>query len=252
MQDKIFSILTNKDSVSWKTLIFGVIQESKMDPWDVNVSLLTKQYLKMIKRMQGFDFLIGGKVLLAAAFLVRLKSTKLVNEDLMEFDRLIADTQKSEEEFLGEFYDDLESDLASGYADNPAPEPEQPLLVPRTPQPRKRKVSVYDLVNALQKALEVHERKVFREMESPTMTAPEKKRDITEIIMDIYERIRSFFSKGSGKKLTFRNLIPSENKEDIIQTFVPLLHLSHASKRKINLIQKKHFGEIRIELLKDA
>ncbi len=248
MQEEIFSIITNKDAVSWKTLIFGVIKENKMDPWDVDVSQLSRSYIKMIRKMQEFDFMIGGKALLAASFLLRLKSTKLVDVDLMEFDRLIAETQRSEEEFLGEFYGDLEGDFSGDYNVGPEIDPEHPVLYPRTPQPRKRKVSVYDLVNALQKAMEVHERKVLRDMETPVLLAPEKKKDISEVIMNIYQRIVLFFKRRPQEKLTLRDIIPSENREDVIQTFVPLLHLSHVSHKKINLSQKKHFGEIEIKL----
>ena len=245
MQEEIFNIITNKDSISWKTLIFEVIKQNKMDPWDVDISKLSKSYMKIINKIQEFDFIIGGKVIIAASFLLRLKSTKLVDEDLMEFDRLIAETQRTEEEFMGEFYGDLEGD----YDVAPEISTDQPVLYPRTPQPRKRKVSVYDLVNALSKAMEVHERKVLREMETP-MIAPEKKKDISEVITDIYKRILSFFKGKPQSRLTLRNIVPSENREDIIQTFVPLLHLSHVSHKKIDLTQKKHFGEIEISLPK--
>ncbi|RLE43255.1 hypothetical protein DRJ48_01350 [Candidatus Woesearchaeota archaeon] len=251
MQDKIFSILMSKDTVSWKTLIFQVIKEYNMDPWDIDVSLLANKYIQLIRKMKEFDFFISGKVLIAASFLLRLKSVKLVDEDLLEFDRLIAETQRPEDEFIADFYSDLERDWAQGTGVIATePPPEQPMLLPRTPQPRKRKVSVYDLVEALQKALEVHERKVLREMKAPKVKVPEKRRDITEVIREIYEKIKSFFSKNKSKKLTFSQLIPSNNKEDVIQTFVPLLHLSHIDERKIDLLQKEHFGEIQIKLLK--
>jgi len=73
---------------------------------------------------------------------------------------------------------------------------------------------------------------------------PEKKRDITEIIRDVYTRIMSFFSINKQKKLTFSQLVPSNTKEDKIYTFIPLLHLTN--QRKVNLEQKEHFGEIEI------
>ena len=41
--------------------------------------------------------------------------------------------------------------------------------------------------------------------------------------------------------------MPSDSKEDKIYTFIPLLHLDH--QRAVDLTQKKHFGEIEIELL---
>ena len=247
MDDKILNILTNKDNVTWKTMIFELIEHDNMDPWDINVSHLSKGYLKLIRHLKGFDFLIGGKVLLAASFLLRLKSVKLVDENLSDFDKLIAESQVEEDDFISDFYTGLEEDWGdSAYV---TPEDNNQLtLTPRTPQPRKRKVSVYDLVEALQKAIEVHERKVLRNMDTPEMEAPTKKKDITEIIRDIYTRIKTYFSKNGQDKLTFSNLVASRNKEDIISTFVPLLHLSHMDQRKIDLLQEEHFGEIEIKL----
>ncbi len=119
-------------------------------------------------------------------------------------------------------------------------------LIPRIPQPRKRKVSIYDLVNALEKALEVKRRRVERSIPELQVEIPEKKTDMTRLITDIYERVTGFFSKNRGRRLTFTNLIPSPSKEDKVLTLIPLLHLTN--QRKVDLEQQQHFGEIEILL----
>ena len=73
------------------------------------------------------------------------------------------------------------------------------------------------------------------------------KRDITEIIHDVFTSIKSFFSKGS-KKVTFSSLTPTDSKEDRIYTFIPLLHLANQDHRKIDLFQEQHFGDIEVTL----
>jgi len=65
-------------------------------------------------------------------------------------------------------------------------------------------------------------------------------------IKEVYGKIKSFFYRSSGKRLTFSQLVPSEQKEDKIFTFIPLLHL--ANQRDIELQQMQHFGEIEIML----
>ncbi len=227
-------------------MIFEVIEKYKMDPWDIDISLLANNYLQMMREVKQMDFFIGGKVLIAAAFLLRLKSVKLVDEDLTEFDRLLAESHMQDDDFMADFYGELEREWGSGTGplDRQAAYP----LLPRTPQPRKRKVSIYDLVEALQKALEVHDRKVLRDMAAPKVKLPERTRDISQIIKEIFERIKGFFLRNKSNKLTLQQLIPSNSKEDIIQTFVPLLHLSHVSHRKIDLVQEEPFGEIEIKL----
>jgi len=73
---------------------------------------------------------------------------------------------------------------------------------------------------------------------------PKKPKDITQIIKEVYGRIKSFFLNNKENKLTFSKLIPAETKEDKVYTFIPLLHLTN--QRKINISQEEHFGEIEI------
>lgn len=236
MQDKLFQLLVEENEVSWKSIIFDLIKTEQMDPWDINISLLAQRYIQRLKEFKGMDLKVSGKVLLAAAILLKIKSNRLLGEDLSEFDRLLAATDMSEEEF----YDDLAKELKQGE--------ERALyegieLFPRTPQPRKRKVSVYDLVKALEQALEVKKRRVFNSIRESNVVIPHRKFDITAAIKGLYEKIFGFFLRKE-EQLTFSKLVPSNKKEDKIYTFIPLLHLSND--RKVELEQKEHFGEINI------
>lgn len=237
--EQIFDWVFASDEITWRSMIYDAIRQERMDPWDIDVSLLTQRYLDMLKTLKKMDFNVSGKVLLAAAILLRIKSTKLVSEDITELDSLMA---PEEVDYEG-FYDDLEAEYQSQIFEEETP------IYPRVPQPRERKVSVYDLVNALQKALEVKHRRVLRDIPPVKVEIPERRVDITKVIKDLYESIRSFFTKN--KKLTFKQLVPSEKKEDKIMTFIPLLHLAHLDQRKIDLRQKEHFGEIEIKLRKE-
>ena len=158
-------------------------------------------------------------------------------DDLDEFDRLIAGTDLTQEQF----YDDLEQELARGEALGLKEEFE---LMPRMPQARRRKVSVYDLVKALDKALEVKQRRVLNSV-PPFMELPARKFDVTAAISNLFHRILSLFS--ARPKLTFSELLPGNTKQDKVYTFIPLLHLSH--QQKVELEQKEQFGEIDIRIV---
>ena len=242
MEDKIFELLVEKDDIAWKDIIFDLVRKEEMDPWNVNVGLLANRYIELLKQAKQLDFKVSGKVVLAAAFLLKIKSKRLVGEDLDEFDRLLAGNTVDEDEF----YDDL----ASMRDASQISEEERVNLIPRTPQPRKRKVSVYDLVNALEKALEVKKRRIIKSIPTLEVEAPAKKRDVGVVIRQVYDKILDFFLANSGKKLSFSELVPSEEKDDKISTFVPLLHLSNS--RKIELEQREHFGNINIFLRKNS
>jgi len=112
---------------------------------------------------------------------------------------------------------------------------------------RKRKVTMQDLIFALQKALELGQRKTLRKLREKEIVVkiPEKKINIGELIKSVYDKIVNFFN-FKKEILTFDKLVDSEKKEDKIFTFIPLLHLD--SQEKINLIQDEPFGEIKIEI----
>jgi len=242
MEDKIFKLLVESDDIAWKDIIFDLVRKEQMDPWDVDICGLAKKYVDMLKQAKELDFKISGKVVLAAALLLRMKSKRLVGSDLDEFDRLLAGNQVDEDDF----YDGI----AAMRDVSQIPEAERIKLIPRTPQPRKRKVSVYDLVNALEKALEVKKRRIIKSMPSLEVEQPKRNKDIGMVIRQVYDRILDFFVGEGVKSLSFSTLVPSKTKEDKIYTFVPLLHLSNH--RKIDLEQNKHFGEISIKLRKDS
>ena len=237
MQEKIFSLLVDQNEISWKSIIVELINSEQMNPWDVNISLLTEKYIERLHQLKEQDLKVGGKVLLAASILLRIKSTKLVGDDLDEFDRLMAGTDMSQEQF----YDELEQELARGEALGLKEEYE---LLPRMPQARKRKVSVYDLVKALEKALEVKERRVLHSI-PPPMELPQRKFDVTAAISSLFHRILSLF--GARKKLTFTDLLPNDTRQDKVYTIIPLLHL--ANSQKVELEQQEAFGDIHIKVL---
>jgi len=232
---KIYDILYNKDEVTWQSLLYELVKNEEMDPWDIDISMLAKSYIEAIKKLKELDLRISGKMLLAAAILLKIKSNKLLNEDLVEFDRLLSEPEE-----------DLEDDLGL-IEEQPQYKHESHPLIPRTPQPRKRKVSIFDLVNALEKALEVKRRRVLNSMPPMDVQIPKKGIDIGKAIRDVYSKVMIFFNVSNDSKLTFTQLLPpSGTKEDKIYTFIPLLHLT--TQRKVDLSQKEHFGEIEIML----
>jgi len=239
MQDKIFSMLVEQNEISWKTIIMDLISTEQMDPWNVDISLLTDKYIERLRELKEQDLKVGGKVVLAASILLRIKSTKLVSDDMDDFDRLIAGTDMNQEAF----YDSLEQELAQGEREALKEEYE---LLPRMPQARRRKVSVFDLVKALDKALEVKQRRVLQSI-PPPLPLPVRKFDLGASVANLLQRLKSLFSYK--KRLTFTDLLPSHSKQDKVYTFIPLLHLSN--QQKVELEQAEPFGEIEVRLAEE-
>jgi len=234
MEQKLFSLLVEKDEISWKSIIYDLVQQEGMNPWDIDVSKLANLYLDCVKTI-NIDLKTSGKVVLAAAILLRIKSNRLVGADLNEFDRLLASGE--------EVYDELEQQLVAGEQRAIAENIE---LVPRTPQLRPRKVSVYDLVRALEKALEVKKRRLFNQIEPGNLVIPKRNFDLGKETDALYQRIMNALSQ-TNTHATFSSFLPANHtKIEKIFTFIPLLHLSH--QQKIALAQQEQFGEIFISL----
>ncbi len=243
MEDKILSVLTDTNEISWKSMIFDLVKQEGMDPWNVDVSKLTEMYLEKLRTIKTMDLHVSGKVVLAAAMLVKFKSQKLVSDDVEEFDRIVAQAQQP-----ADFYDSLEAELAAGEAAALKEEGYNPAdyeIMPHTPQPRKRKVSVYDLVKALEKALEVKHRRLGR-IPLETVKLPEKRFDITRAISGVWDRLLNAIVSLRSKRVKFSALIGGDKREDKVFAFIPLLHLSN--QQKIDLEQEQAFGEIHVSV----
>jgi len=240
MQDQILDMLLKEDEITWQTILRDLIKTNEMDPWNIDISVLSNEYLKTIKTMKKMNFFVSGKVVLAASFLLNIKSKKLLTEHIENFDNILYSS--GEEEYEGEYMESIEDFEDENYV--------EPRLTIKTPQARKRKVSLNDLVNALESAIEVDQRRKTKKQKieniPDTFKLPERNIDISHKIKALYQTILNYFT--TKERLTFSKLIPSETKSDKIMTFVPLLHLEN--QKKVNMEQKNTFGEIEI-FLKD-
>jgi len=239
MQEQFFDVIFNTDDVTWQTMLYELVRTEQMDPWDIDITDLAQKFFDTVQQMREMDFRVSGKILLAAAIMLKIKSNQLLTKDLDAFDSLFS--PDDEEEMIMD--DDFEARKKYEYYKNLN-------LIPRTPQARKRKISIFDLVDSLQKAIEVKKRRVLRDVPVGEIKLPEKSVDISVVIKNIYGRIKSFFKSNKGKKLTFSILTPSQTRHDRVFTFIPLLHLSN--QRKVDLHQEKHFGEIEIAMIQAA
>ncbi len=238
MEDRVLDLLMQKDEITWQTILYDLVKSGEINTWDIDISVLSHRYLEIIKKMHELNLFISGKVLLASAILLRIKSERLITEGIGTLDNLMFPPPEMED--LDQFLEHGSKRITLD-AD--------PKLTIKTPQARKRKVTMNDLIAALEKALDVNERRILRHADRHSipenLIVPQKPVDITQVIKELYEKIRLVFAKK--ERLTFSELIPSDRKEDKVATFIPLLHL--ANQEKVDLNQEEHFGEIEIRLV---
>jgi segregation and condensation protein A len=231
MQDKIYNLITKESEITWQSIIYDLVKKEEMDPWDIDITKLTQKYLQTIKTLQEHNFNLSGKIVLASSILLRLKTHRLLTEHIPNFDQQLFPADE---------------DLLEEMENNEYTEINIPNLLIKTPQARRRKLKLNELVGALTQALDVNNRRLIKRKDEELIRPaeiPQKKVDITNLIKNLYSKITSFFTKS--ETITFSQLIPSESKEDKIYTFIPMLHLVNEGKIDIN--QEEHFGEIFIK-----
>ncbi len=235
VQKNLLDFLMSENEITWQSIILDLIKTGNLDPWNIDISLLSNKYLEKIRELQVSNLFISGKVLLASAMLLKFKADKLLDEGIGYLDNLMFPPEDVED--LSQFMDN--NKRISLDAD--------PRLTIKTPQARKKKVSVNELIAALEKALEVNDRRLLkfadRNRIPENLKIPENVVDIEQVINDLYRRIQQLFV--NKPLLLFSELVPSGVKKDKIFTFVPLLHLSNHA--KVDMDQKEHFGEIYIK-----
>ena len=87
-QEQIHDILFNRD-IGWQEIIYDLINTEQLDPWDIDIVILTDGYLEKISKIEEADFFVSSKVLLAASLLLRIKSEVLLNKHLKSIDEIL-------------------------------------------------------------------------------------------------------------------------------------------------------------------
>ncbi len=236
-QSQVYDLVTGKQA-DWQTIIYDLIHTEQLDPWNIDIVLLTNKYFEKIAEMDEADFYVSSKVLLAAALLLRIKSDLLLNFHIKSIDEILFGKKDDTKQII----ERIEID-----------EGELPILIPKTPLPRHKKVSLDELMTALNQAMDTENRRIKKEVaikrahKLSHVDIPKfKKIDLKDRIKQFYARILTAVKKKQGlekhsNKVKYADLI-GEEREEKLACFLPLLHLSNS--RKLWLEQEEHLDDI--------
>lgn len=235
-ESDLYNLIFKEDDITWQAVIYDLARSGKINPWDIDVSVLSQEYLKTIKKLKEMNFRLSGKVILAGAILLKLKAERLGVTQLLAL--MDPDKYPAGDDSDDGFDLEKEKHFTKAGLD---------LTIPRA---RKRKVTVFELVEALKEAIDVDARRAQRMAEwknQPMHPLPEVKRvDIFAKIEEVFSRLRRFVRKFKKKTIKFEEIVPTQNKKDIIWTLIPLLHL--ATQDKLDLRQETPYGQIFIDV----
>jgi len=233
-QEQIHAMLF-EENMSWRALIYDLINSEQLDPWNIDLSLLSEKYLEKVRLLEEANFFVSSNVLLAASLLLRLKSEILLTQDIPTLDDILFG--KKEEKTYGQERIEFDENV--------------PGLVPRTPLPRFRRVTLDELMSALGKAIKTETRRIKKHLlvhqaeREVAIALPRHGINLKQHTREVYKKLTDFFSNRDGK-VAFSEIIAQGNRDERIMTFVSLLHLD--TQQRVWLEQEKHFEEIWIWL----
>jgi len=233
-QDQFFNLVSSEE-LGWQTILYDLIKTEQLDPWDIDLGTLADKYVGVIQQMEDADFFISSKILLACSILLRLKSEILINSYIQDLNNALYGNKEEKKYEIEKITID---------------EDELPILVPRTPMARHRKVTLKELMGALDTAINTENRRIKREIKGRQAEKSALAVIPRSSFVPLKVRVKSIFSivknhiGENNDHMKFSHLAPS--REEKLASFVPILHLSNNG--EIFLRQPNHFQDIHMTL----
>ncbi|MEM3791550.1 MAG: hypothetical protein QXL16_02375 [Candidatus Micrarchaeaceae archaeon] len=211
------AVFTMLNEPTWKDLLIESVRRKKIDPWNIDIELLVNGYLETIRNIEVIDLSVPANVILAASILLRFK---------VEF----MQAEEPEEEPVE-------------YRQIPEVNP----LVPRMRMPQNKRITLQELLEALEEAMRVKEARVSNmHVEESHITININDSDIEKDADELMDLMLK--EKDSYGLVSFSSISANFSGEAILfKAFIPMLFLAH--KGKVVLIQEEFFGEIIIKVV---
>lgn len=229
-EQEILELLPKENS--WEQILYDVVAFENLDPWNVDLNILSEGFASYISALKELDFRIPAKWVIIACVLLRMKSDCI---KILAVEDQKADTEFMDMEELAEL-EDLDSMTETGMEMDPLD-----ALPKRKPV---RKITITELVGSLKKVLHV-EKKRQKRLEKRRNKIKISSDDITKRIERLYGRITSALNVASKGEVKFSNLVSDWKRDNVVYSFLPLMHLDH--EKKVRCWQEKIFDEIFIK-----
>jgi segregation and condensation protein A len=239
-------IKANLDDASLEILV-DMAKEGDLDPWDINLEKVTSKYLSAINQNPTDCLKEAGRAIFYASVLLRMKSDILAMQSSEALNigihRELDDNYLLEEELANSqikqiTFNDLEAAIRRKYIQKAK---------------RFRKLTLKDLIQALQDAKEEEENRIYRkqqrlfDLENYSIIAPEVGDDIMELthaenLEAAIERLGIILPEHivDGDRLEFESIVKMLGCWS--NAFLAILFLAH--EHQIEFKQENFYGEL--------
>ena len=225
---------------TWKEFLIELVNSNQMNPWEVDLIEIANTYLKRVRELRSMDLRIPANVILASALLLRFKADALSLEDEPEpIEEAIEETHCINEEI--------------------------PELIVRANQPRRRKLTLEELIKAVDDVMREQSKPIINPAAPRVFTIELQKEGMNELMRKVYSHAIEL--KDAENVLLFSELIsrfhtgtpcpgPGNGHEhglwcygidNAVRHLMPLLHL--VQENKLLAWQDNLFGEIFIRVM---
>ncbi|MHA1860590.1 MAG: segregation/condensation protein A [Candidatus Asgardarchaeia archaeon] len=207
----------------------------ELDPWNIDIVDITSKYLETIRSMRRVDLHVPANLILAAAILVRIKS------EILTFEETVEETVDVVEDGLPDITTSAEVENASEFT-----------LFLRPKLPKKRKVTLQELLSAVEEAFEFEKKRAERRsrvavsIKDLPMNIDVEKVDVEKVLNDVYSRILQ--NMDDYKLVRFSEIVKADVK-DITRVLMAILYL--VMNGILDVEQEEVFGEILVRVIKE-
>lgn len=218
----------------WEQVIYKVICEEAMDPWDLDLTKLTEVFIDVLAKMKKLDFRIPAKYIIITAVLLKMKA------DHLDFIDMVKESLEGPDPYPEDMLDSFE-----GQDEVPLEGSKKSFDAIKLHEKRihHRKVMFEELVWALRRAIKTETRRDRRAAKAVPDIKIERV-DISNRIKELYKRIDTILARLKDEEVPFSSVVEEWNRESILKAFMPLMHLD--SEQKVDCRQEEVFKEIYI------
>jgi segregation and condensation protein A len=210
----------------WKEILIDVVKNQNLDPWDIDLSLISQKYLEQVKELKKLNLRVSANVVLASSILLRYKSDSWV----LTQEETIVPIMIPDEIYSEPVIPQLESVLRT----------------------TTRKVSLEELIAAMEDIMNKEKKKAERQNRLLERIVPDNLLEMAQNSEDFEKKLKESLEEikknvDEENLVLFSDLIEEKTSDGVINHLIPVLHL--ANDGKIAVWQEKAFGEIFIHLL---
>ncbi|MFB6145411.1 MAG: segregation/condensation protein A [Candidatus Nanohaloarchaea archaeon] len=206
---------------------------------DIDIAVLIKRYRDYIQELQEFDLEVPARAIRLVSALLRIKTLAVTGGDPLE-----DEMEENPMDFEDPMDEELMDEENSGR--NPDLEMGPEISMPVRPRP-KRRMTLNELKDALDDAMEVKERREERQelREDMDQRFEVDEKSLNEKINSLFSKLTNLVTSRSSEGVSFNQLIDNNESEEKIEKFLHVLQLEN--EERVRCIQEEWLGDLRVK-----